>query len=109
LWGHGHRGTFNFKAAVSLLIKMLEVKFRIFGISLWTQVGLNIHIKLKKNARSYTVATQGLSFALVGVKFTSSGDIYCSFSEIIRSEKMPPFLQSSTQGGASCILQGGPN
>ena len=25
LWGHGHRGTFNFKAAVSLLIKMLEV------------------------------------------------------------------------------------
>jgi hypothetical protein len=24
LWGHGHRGTFNFKAAVSLLIKMLE-------------------------------------------------------------------------------------
>jgi hypothetical protein len=26
LWGHGYRGTtFNFKAAVSILIKMLEV------------------------------------------------------------------------------------
>jgi hypothetical protein len=35
----------------------------------------HVNQKKKKNARSYTVATQGLSFALVGVKFTSSGDI----------------------------------